>query len=383
MHPDIAIFSPLGRGGSGAHGGITPIIECLTRAFCDRGLDIELVSIARGDPRALAPGLDPRATIHDLGPGGRRVHHARLRTYLHERRPRALLAAGHRANLITVAAARTRGLAADGIDTRIVLGVHNALSPGLRELGPLRRRLRLLALRRAYPQADALICVSEGVAADLANHVTMPPQRLHVIHNPITAADEAAKGIEDASIHRWLAPDQPPVILGAGRLTRQKAFGTLIKAFALLRDLPEHRLIIVGEGSERSALQRLAAELGVAERTDLPGFVANPRAHMARAALFVLSSDWEGFGNVLVEAMSVGTPVVSTDCPSGPREILRDGALGPLVPPGNPAALATAMRSVLAARPIDADRLKARALDFAPAGVAARYLKVLVPGALQ
>jgi glycosyltransferase involved in cell wall biosynthesis len=383
MPPDIAIFSPLGRGGSRAHGGITPIIESLTGAFVDHGLDVELVSIADGDPRELVPGLAPRTRIYTLGAGNRRQHRCRLRGYLLDHRPRALLAAGHRANLITLAAAKASKLAEDGTGTRVVLSVHNALSPGLRELGPLRRRLRLRALRRAYPQAEAVICVSHGVAADLADRLALSPQRLHVIHNPIAAADENAKDTADVPIHPWLAPGQPPVILAAGRLTRQKAFDTLIRAFALLSDLPDHRLIILGEGSERRQLERLATALGIVERIAMPGFVPNPRAHMGRATLFVLSSDWEGFGNVLVEAMSVGTPVVSTDCQSGPREILRDGALGPLVPPGDPAALAAAMRSVLAGPPASAAALTTRALDFAPARVAARYLEVLLPEALQ
>jgi glycosyltransferase involved in cell wall biosynthesis len=119
-------------------------------------------------------------------------------------------------------------------------------------------------------------------------------------------------------------------------------------------------------------------ELGLSGRVDLPGFVANPMSYMARARLFVLSSAWEGFGNVLVEALAAGTPVVSTDCPSGPREILRDGALGQLVPPGNPAALADAMRAVMET-PADPAALRRRADDFRVEVAAARYLEVLFP----
>ena len=378
MPPDIAILSPMGRGGGRAHGGITPIMLSLTRAFCDTGLSVELISIARGDLRALLPGLDARASVHDLGRGGRRRHRAALAAYLAQRRPRALLAAGHRANLLAVAAADGQAASEAGRPPRIVLGVHNALSPGLAELSLWRRWARLRTLRRAYPRADAVICVSGGVAADLTANVPLPPQRLHVIHNPIPDGDAESPDAA-APLHAWLAPGQPPVVLGAGRLTRQKAFGTLIRAFALLTDRPDLRLVILGEGSERERLERLARKLGVARRVSLPGFVPNPRAHMARAALFVLSSDWEGFGNVLVEAMSTGTPVVSTDCPSGPREILNSGTIGPLVPPADPVALAAAMAAVLAAHPVSAETLKARARDFAPAEVAARYRRVLLP----
>ena len=379
MPPDIAILSPIGRGSGSAHGGITPIVLSLTTAFCDAGLAVDLVSFTGDDPRARLPGLDARAGVHDLGRGGRRRHRAALAAYLSRRRPRALLAAGHRANLLAVAAADDPADSTAGAPPRIVLGVHNALSPGLTELPWWRRRARLRTLRRAYPRADAVIAVSDGVAADLAARVPLPPGRLHVIHNPIPAVDSVPADAAAASVHPWLAPGQPPVILAAGRLTRQKAFDTLIRAFALLTGRPNARLLILGEGSERPALEALARELGVGDRVALPGFVPSPRAHMARAALFVLSSDWEGFGNVLVEAMSTGTPVASTDCPSGPREILADGALGPLVPPGDPAALAAAMAAVLAAPPVPPARLRARARDFAPERVAARYLCVLLP----
>lgn len=365
--PDIALFSPLGRGGGSEHGGITPVITALGSALVGLGLDVALVTFAPRDPRALVPGLDPGLRIHNLGRGSRRRHEELLRAYLRRERPRALLAAGHRANLL---AARCR--AADAT-VRVLLGVHNAPSPGLAELGPWRRWLRLRAMRRWYPRADGLVCVSAGVAADLTRLVPLPAERVQVIHNPIAVTESNAP-----PAHPWLADDGPPVILGAGRLTRQKAFATLIRAVALLRTEPAPRLLIIGEGSEREALLKLAAGLGVAERVALPGFVAEARAQMARARLFVLSSDWEGFGNVLVEAMSVGTPVVATDCPSGPREILRDGALGALVPPGDPSALAAAIEGQLLAPTVSAEALRRRAGDFAPGRVAERYRALLL-----
>lgn len=370
----------MGRSGGRGHGGITPVLLSLIGAFCDRSFAVEVISIADGRLRELIPDLDPRAGVYELGPGGRRDQLLRLKEYLQIRRPRALLAAGHRSNLLAIAAARssTGNVLAEGI--RLVLSVHNALSPGLRQLDPLRRWLRLRAIRRSYPLADAVICVSAGVADDFVSRVPFPRDRLNVIHNPIAAAGDlsAADGPKDC--HPWLAPGQPPVILAAGRLTRQKAFDNLVRAFARLDCQPLPRLLILGEGNERAALEHQAVQLGIADRVSLAGFVRNPRLHMAHAALFVLSSEWEGFGNVLVEAMSVGTPVVATDCPSGPREILKDGALGPLVPPGDPDALAAAMRQMLEMPQPPAWELKARAQDFAPACIASRYLGVLLPG---
>jgi glycosyltransferase involved in cell wall biosynthesis len=368
---DIALFSPLGRGGMSGHGGITPVVSALGAALCGFGLEVALVTFAPKDPRELVSGLDPRLGVYNLGHGGRRRHLGLLRHFLRRERPRALLAAGHRANLL---AAHCAGVGMpDGPRTRILLGVHNAPSPALAELGPLRRWARLRAMRRWYPRSDGVVCVSAGVAADLGDLVPLLAGRLRVIHNPVVMAEP-----DGPPAHPWLSDEGPPVILGAGRLTRQKAFTTLIRAFARLETRPAPRLVIIGEGSERDALLHLAAELGVAERVALPGFVANPRAQMARARLFALSSDWEGFGNVLVEAMSVGTPVVATDCPSGPREILRDGALGSLVPPGDPAALAAAIDAVLRAPPVAAEALRQRAADFAPTRVAERYRALLV-----
>jgi glycosyltransferase involved in cell wall biosynthesis len=194
-----------------------------------------------------------------------------------------------------------------------------------------------------------------------------------VIHNPIVTPQllEAARAEPD---HPWLRTSQPPIILGAGRLTRQKDFPTLVRAFAQLAPHTDARLIIIGEGGERAALERLIGALGLDSRVDLPGFVRNPSSFMRRARLFVLSSAWEGFGNVLVEAMAVGTPVVSTDCPSGPREILADGAFGALVPPADPQALARAMLGALE-QLADPDALRRRAADFDVEIAARRYLE--------
>lgn len=346
----------------------------LARSFANQGLGVELVTYAPSDPRPLVPGLDERVGIVNFGPGHRLRHIFQLDSYLEQRGPRVLLTAGPRANRL---AACCRHRARRG--TRIFLGVHNVLTPGLSELGTIRRWLRIRNIRRSYLQADGVVCVSAGVAQDLVRYAPIPAERLSVIHNPVLDEERPAAPGRGCP-HPWLAPDQPPVILGAGRLTPQKDFPTLLRAFALLAPDTGHRLLIIGEGEERDALQRLTHELGLRERVAFPGFVDDPLSYMRGACLFVLSSAWEGFGNVLVEAMAVGTPVVSTDCPSGPSEILLDGALGPLVPPGDPKALADAMRAALA-RPTDADQLRRRARDFGAEVVARRYLDVLFPPA--
>ncbi len=190
------------------------------------------------------------------------------------------------------------------------------------------------------------MAVSRGAADDLARTLGIPRERVEVVYNPVITPAILARA-KMALDHPWFAPGQPPVIIGVGRLTRQKDFPTLIRAFAEVRRQRSARLIILGEGEERAALEALIAELGVGDDVSLPGFHENAMAYMARAALFVLSSAWEGLPTVLIEALAAGTRVVSTDCPSGPREILQGGRLGALVPVGDSGALARAMTDAL------------------------------------
>lgn len=369
MRPDIAILSPLARDPGLAHGGITPVVTALSSGLCAAGARVELLVFTSDNPRERLPHLHPNLSIHPLGQGRRWQQARRLKQYLAERAPTALLAAGHRANLLAARQA--------GGDLRILLSVHNALMPGLRRLNPIRRWGRLRALRRWYPQAEGIVCVSQGVANELEDLVPGAKGRIHTRYNPIMAVEATP----DAGLHPWLVSPDQPVILGAGRLTRQKGFETLIRAFARVEHHPPPRLLILGEGPERRHLLQLASEFGIAERVALPGFVPNPRMQMQGASVFVLSSVWEGFGNVLVEAMAAGTPVLSTDCPSGPREILADGQYGPLIPVGDVEAMAIAIQQMLT-KPTPAARLLARAADFAPEQVAARYLELLIPNGL-
>jgi glycosyltransferase involved in cell wall biosynthesis len=207
----------------------------------------------------------------------------------------------------------------------------------------------------------------------------LPPERVTVIYNPAVDADVAER-CAAAIDHPWFSSATPPVILGVGRLTEQKDFATLLRAFALVRARREARLVILGEGESRPALLALAAELGIARDVDLPGVVADPYPYLARAALFALPSAWEGLPNALIEALAAGCPVVSTDCPSGPREILVGGRYGTLVPVRDPAAMAEAILARLAATP-DRAAARERAADFGVDRIAARYLEVLAPRA--
>ncbi len=199
-------------------------------------------------------------------------------------------------------------------------------------------------------------------------------QKVQVIHNPVVTP-ELLQRAEEPLEHPWFQPKEPPVLLGVGRLTRQKNFPNLIRAFAEVRKRRPVRLLILGEGEERASLEDLVRSFGLEGEVGLPGFVQNPYPYMKRAAAFVLSSDWEGLPTVLIEALALGTPVVATDCPSGPREILQGGRWGRLVPVNNPTALAQALEATLAegrtASPEEAYH------PYTQAEVVRRYLELL------
>jgi glycosyltransferase involved in cell wall biosynthesis len=294
-----------------------------------------------------------------------------LVVWMRRERPHALLATSHSTN---VAAAIAGRLARAG--TRVVLRIDSQVSRSPALAGTLQQRRRVRRARRYFPWADAWVAISAGVADDAAAVTGIPRRSIVAIHNPVVTPEllrRASAPVDDP----WLVPGGPPVVLGVGRLVPQKDFRTLLRAFARVRERRAARLLLLGEGPERPALERLAAELGLGpDDVRFAGRVADAPAYMARAAVFALSSAWEGFGRVLVEALAVGCPVASTDCPSGPREILEGGAFGPLVPVGDAEALAGAIGSLLECPP-DRAGLAKRAEDFSLERGVDRYLEVL------
>ena len=230
--------------------------------------------------------------------------------------------------------------------------------------------------RHFYRHADSIIAVSNGVADDLAQLIAVPRSRITTIYNPVFSSELAARSHEPLA-HAWLTPHAPPVVLGIGKLKPQKDFACLIRAFARVRAVRPARLIILGDGAQRESLLALARQLQVAPDVELPGFVANPFAYLARARVFVLSSAWEGLSNVIIEALACGCPVVSTDCPSGPAELLDHGRYGGLVPVGDDEALARTIVQTLD-NPPDRQQLQTRASEFSIERAAAEYRRVLL-----
>jgi glycosyltransferase involved in cell wall biosynthesis len=258
----------------------------------------------------------------------------------------------------------------------VIVTVHNHLSRESQNATTLKRRLTPQLVKWFYAWADSIVGVSQGVAKNLVE-IGLPSEKIEVIYNPIVTPELSEK-VQELLNHPWFLPGQPPVILGVGRLQKQKDFPTLIQAFAKLRQQKPIRLMILGEGSERSHLESLVQEMDIAEDVVFPGFVSNPYAYIAQATVLVLSSAWEGFGNVLVEAMAAGTPIVSTDCESGPAEILANGQYGKLVPVGNYEDMAKAIAATLEDAP-NREALQKRANEFSLEKALTKYGKLLQP----
>lgn len=349
-------------------GGVERMMNALIAGLLEAGHAVDvLVLQRRGGHFADIPD---GATVLPLWPGHAALAVPALVRYLRRVRPPVLLAAKDRAGR---AALRARARA--GVDTRVVLRIGNTLSQSLAGRSWLRSLLRYWPIRRWYPRADAIVAVSRGVAEDVVITSGVAPERVHVIRNPVVspALDRLAEHGPD---HPWLAGDGPPVVLGVGRLTRQKDFPTLLRAFARLRERVDARLIILGEGEDRAALEALARELGVEDVVDLPGFVDNPYGWMRRVHVFVLSSAWEGSPNALTEALYLGTPVVATDCRSGPREVLVEGEYGPLVPVGDVEAMAEAVERTLA-EPLSPATLRQAVIEYTRVRSTGHYLEVM------
>lgn len=336
----------------------------LTQGFVERGLKIDLV--LQNAVGAFLTKVPPEVRVVDLRSPGLLHKLLALIRYLQRERPTVLLSMLDNVNV----AAWAQRLS--GVPTRVVVCVQNTLSQDFRGV---KGKLKPYLVRYSYPWVDEIVAVSQGVAEDLARISGLALEDIQVIYNPVVTPDLFEK-VKEPIDHPWFAPEEPAVILGVGRLVIQKDFPTLIRAFALVRQHCPVRLLILGEGEKRPQIEGLIHELGLEDEVALPGFVANSYAYMARAAVFVLSSAWEGLPTVLIEAIATGTPVVSTECPSGPAEILDNGKYGRLVPVGDVEALADAILATLC-KPIDPKILRQRSRAFSIERSVDQYLEVL------
>ena len=330
----VAVFLPNLLGG-----GAQRTILNLAHGIADQGYSVDLV-LARATGPYLSEVRDTLRLV-DLKAGRTVTSILKLARYVRQQRPDAVLSALARANIAAVLARRIAR-----VPTKIVVSERNTLSSWAQRSHKLSNRITVPLVRHFYPWADGITAVSQGVADDLSHLASLPSKRIHVIYNPVVTPLLRQK-LQAPLEHPWFQPGKPPVLLAVGSLSRQKDFPTLINAFAQLRQTGSARLLILGEGSQRPHLEALIRNHGLEDDVLLPGWVDNPYPYFVRATAFVLSSRWEGLPGVLIEALYAGIPVVATDCPSGPREILNHGQLGSLVPVGDATQLAQAMKSVL------------------------------------
>lgn len=345
----IAFFLPNLSGG-----GAERVVVNLLKGISDRGILLDLILASAEGPYLHEVPKQVRVINLEVG----RVIKAilPLARYIRENEPLVLISHLSHANVAAVLANQIAEAR-----TKLVLVEHNTWSASKVKL--LRARFIPLLSRLLYPKADYIVAVSEAASRDLEKNLSYETGKVKTIYNPVVSYEIFDKA-NAVLVHPWFQDSSPPVFLAVGRLTEQKDFFTLIKSFSRLREKMRAHLLILGEGELRDELENFAKTLGIAEDILLEGFVENPYAYMSKAAAVVLSSRWEGLPTVLIEAMACGCPVIATDCPSGPREILKSGRYGPLVPVGDDKAMSEAMLNVLQ-KPIAKDLLIQRSMHIA------------------
>lgn len=364
MSEKVTLFLPSLNGG-----GAERAMVNLAKGLSKFGFHVDLVLVkATGPYLAQVPqsvrvfDLKSKRVLKSLFP---------LVNYLRKERPKVVISALNHVNVITILAKQITG-----VDTRLIITEHSTLSVSQKHAQNKRSKFIPVFMRYLYPLADQVVAVSKGVAKDLACQIRLPIDKIKVIYNPIIDDQLLEKSWQKIE-HPWFVDKRAPIILSVGRLTVAKDYPTLIKAFAQVRKQIPAKLVILGEGEERSELEKLVNSLGLYEDVWMPGFVENPYAYMRNANVFVLSSKWEGFGNVIVEALACDCPVIATDCPSGPKEILENGKYGTLVPVGDDKILAEKIKETLQSKKIQTNnKIKVYQL-FSIETVANQYLSLI------
>jgi glycosyltransferase involved in cell wall biosynthesis len=325
----IALFAA-----TSGHSGVETVIKNLVQGFSDLGYEVDLLTIRKHGP--YLSDCPKNCRIIQFPTSHAYSSLPSLVRYLRKQRPVALLTDKEKVNLTAIWA---RALA--GTQTRLAVRIGTTVSRDLQSRGWLERRTRRVSLRHFHNLADTVITPSEGAAKDL-HQFGVHPQRTRAIPSPIISST-MHRLAEEKDAHPCLLQKQNPVVLGVGELSKRKNFSYLLQGFATLRRNMPCRLLILGDGKQRESLRDEARAMEIEEDVILPGYVANPYKHMRLADVFVLASRYEGSPVVLAEALGLGLPVVSTDCPSGPREILQNGTYGELVPLDAPEELADAL----------------------------------------
>jgi glycosyltransferase involved in cell wall biosynthesis len=356
----LAFFLPSLQGG-----GAERAMCRLAMGFAKRRVAVDLVLAKKMGP--YLQEIPETVRVIDLNASRVLASVPGLIRYLRNEKPSCLVSALSHTNVVAIFSHLVTKSSA-----KLIVSEHTPLFQAQANASFLRDRFLPFFIRALYSRANHIIAVSRGVADQLAV-LGVPRDKIAVIHNPVVDAELYEKA-EEAVDHSWFAPRAPPVILAAGRLAKEKDFQTLVRAFSLVRKARPLRLMILGEGQSRAELYHLAQLLDIANDVSLPGFVDNPYKYMKRAKAFALSSLFEGFPNVLIEAMACGAPIISTDCPSGPAEILENGRWGRLTAVGDAHALAKAIEETL--DEVTHPDVKSRASIFSVEKMTDEYLKL-------
>jgi len=363
--PRMALFiADLGGGGA------ERIFVNLANSLSHRGYGVDLV-VGNLDNAAYSDELSRDVRLVNLRVRRMAFGAPSLIKYIRREKPTVILATRDHSSCLAFLACKLSRM-----NTKIVFRQSNTINVDLRAMSPIRMRFLFRVMQYCYPRADRVIAVSQSVADDLAKKLCVPQEILSVVYSPIITP--SLNNLAAAPLdHHWFREDSPPVILSVGRLTAQKDQETLIRAFKLVRTKLDTKLLILGEGEKRAELESLVSKLGLAADVSMPGFHKNPFAFMARSRLFVLSSAWEGLPGALIQAVACGCPVVSTDCPGGSREILRNGRLGSLVPVGDVESMADAILKNLSGErtvPCSPQELDPYTVDYSTR----EYIKILL-----
>jgi len=349
-------------------GGIGIVMLNLASAFIEYGAEVDFL-FTQTNHSGRERKIPAEVNIYNLSS---RTRHAlpKVIFYLKKRKPELIITARNNVSILMLLARR---FACRDSSSRIICTFHTSRTHALQHGGWQSRLYDLIAMK-LYRWADELVAVSCGVAREIESSLAVSRGTVKVIYNPIWTENMLQEALSSTG-EDWLEHRKFPVLISAGRLTAEKNFMLLLQAFKEINETTPSRLIILGEGEQREQLQNFVFQHDLSDCVKMPGHVANPLAYFSRANLFVLTSAWEGFGNVLVEAMACGLPIVSTDCPYGPSEILANGQYGELVPVGDQDGLVAAIKRVLK-NPPDSQRQKIAAERFSIKNSADAYISL-------
>lgn len=356
---DITFFSP-----DMTPGGIRRVFTNLASELASRGYNIEFLLIEKKG--SFLSKIPEKASITELRSSRMLTSIPMIINYLRKQEPRVFLSSVFHAHIASLISQKL----AVGSSSKIGIRVPTIVSHNL-ERSNLQSKYKIIpmAITLLYPTADSIITISKEISDDLYKNFDVKDTT--TIYNPV-AIDEIVKDGKKEVEHNWFCSKQKPIILSAGRLTEAKRFSDLIRSFNKVRDKRDARLVILGEGGLRPDLENLISALDLDNNVSLPGYVDNPYPYMKQADVFASTSEREGFGNVIVEAMALGTPVMATDCPGGPSEILSDGKYGPIVPVGDHKRISEAIIQLLN-NPTDAHQLQKRTEDFRISKITDQY----------